>query len=62
MSEEPVYTPLPRDYASDFGTGLRAPAEAEEHRSQPATALFQETDEAAQRDLDTPTFLRRLRF
>jgi len=62
MSEEPVYTPLPRDYASDFGTGLRAPAAAEEQRTQPATALFQETDEAAHRDLDTPTFMRRLRF
>jgi cell division protein FtsZ len=62
MAEEPVYTPLPRDYATEFGTGLRAPAEAEEHRAQPAKALFQEQDEAAHRDLDTPTFMRRLRF
>jgi cell division protein FtsZ len=62
MSEEPAYTPLPRDYASDFGSGLRVQAEAEEQRPQAATALFAEQDEASQRDLDTPTFLRRLRF
>jgi cell division protein FtsZ len=61
MSEDPLYTPLPRDYAADFGAGARS-TEAEEHRAQPATALFPETDEAAHRDLDTPTFLRRLRF
>jgi hypothetical protein len=62
MSEEPSYTPLPRDYASDFGSGVGGGAGAEEHRAQPATALFPETEEVAQRDLDTPTFLRRLRF
>ncbi|HEY1160653.1 MAG TPA: cell division protein FtsZ [Terracidiphilus sp.] len=61
MAEEPSYTPLPRDYASDFGSGLCSPAAAEEHRAQPA-AVFPESDEEAQRDLDTPTFLRRLRF
>jgi hypothetical protein len=62
MSEEPTYTPLPRDYASDFGSGMRGGAEAEEHRAQPATALFTEGDEETHRDLDTPAFLRRLRF
>jgi len=61
MSEEPSYSPLPRDYASDFAGGVRG-MEAEEHRAQPVTALFPETDEASQRDLDTPTFLRRSRF
>jgi hypothetical protein len=61
MSEDPSYTPLPRDYASDFGSGVRSP-EAEEHRAQQATALFPESDEDSHRDLDTPTFLRRLRF
>jgi cell division protein FtsZ len=62
MAEEPSYTPLPRDYSSDFGNGMRALAEAEDHRAQQATALFPEMDEASQRDLDTPTFMRRLRF
>jgi len=62
MSEEPSYKPLPRDYASDFGCSTGEGAGAEEHRAQPATALFPESEEVAQRDLDTPTFLRRLRF
>ncbi|MGD0632467.1 MAG: cell division protein FtsZ [Terracidiphilus sp.] len=62
MSEEPTYKPLPRDYASDFGSGTGEGAGAEEHRAQPAAALFPDSGEVAQRDLDTPTFLRRLRF
>ena len=62
LAEEPNYTPLPRDYASDFGSGVRASAATEEHRTQPATALFTESNEESQRDLDTPTFLRRFRF
>jgi hypothetical protein len=62
LAEEPSYTPLPRDYASDFGSGVRGSAETEEHRAQPATALFTESNEESQRDLDTPTFLRRFRF
>ena len=61
FAEEPSYTPLPRDYAGDFGSGTRTAVEQEEQRTQPA-AMFAETDEEAQRDLDTPTFLRRLRF
>jgi cell division protein FtsZ len=61
MAEEPSYTPLPRDYAPDFGSGTRAAAEQEEQRAQTATK-FPETDEESQRDLDTPAFLRRLRF
>jgi hypothetical protein len=61
MAEEPSYTPLPRDYASDFGSGVRSP-EAEEQRAQPASALFVDSDEELHRDLDTPAFLRRLRF
>jgi hypothetical protein len=62
IAEEPSYTLLPRDYSLDFGNGLHGLAEPEEHRPQQATALFPEMDEASQRDLDTPTFMRRLRF
>jgi cell division protein FtsZ len=62
MADEAPYTPLPRDYASDFGSGVRGAAEAEEHRAQPATSVLQESDDQSHRDLDTPTFLRRLRF
>jgi cell division protein FtsZ len=60
MVEEPAYTPLPRDYASDFGNGLRGPAGAEE--SQPVARSFSEPGEAAERDLDVPAFMRRLQF
>jgi cell division protein FtsZ len=62
MSEESAYTPLPRDYAGDFGSGAQGKEAAEDRLAQPAPALFQGPEEEAQRDLDTPTFLRRLRF
>jgi cell division protein FtsZ len=62
MQEEPAFTPPPRDYASDFGSGISDPAAVEENSAQPAAALFSEPGEEAQRDLDTPTFMRRLRF
>ena len=63
LAEEPAYTPLPRDYASDFDNGLR-PAAAEEPiaKPAPAPALFPESDEESQRDLDVPAFMRRLQF
>jgi cell division protein FtsZ len=59
LCEEPPYTPLPRDYASDFDGGPQAPAAMEERRTQPATTLFSEADEDVQRDLDVPTVMRR---
>jgi cell division protein FtsZ len=62
MSEEPTYTPLPRDYAADFGSGAQGEEPVEERVAQAAPALFQGGEEESQRDLDTPTFLRRLRF
>ena len=62
MEEEPVYTPLPRDYASDFGGNMRSPAALEQHCVQPAAPLFAENEEEAQRDLDTPAFMRRIQF
>ena len=36
IAEEPAYTPLPRDYASDFGNSVRTPAIIEEPSPQPA--------------------------
>ncbi len=55
LSEDPVYTPLPRDYASDLGNGVR-PAE------EPAGVLFSEPQEQAERDLEVPAFMRRIQF
>jgi cell division protein FtsZ len=46
LSEEPAYTP----------------AVVDEDSNQPASDLFREPDEEAQRDLDKPAFLRRLRL
>jgi hypothetical protein len=57
MAEEPR-APLPRDYAHDLGNGVRAP----EPEPQPASALFTPAASESHRDLDTPAFLRRLRF
>jgi len=62
IDEEPSYTPLPRDFASEFGSGLRAPSAAEEYRAQPAVVLFTDPDEESFRELETPTFMRRLQF
>jgi cell division protein FtsZ len=62
MSEEPSYTPFPRDYAADFGSGTQGAESVEVQMAVPAQTLFQGGEEESQRDLDTPTFLRRLRF
>jgi cell division protein FtsZ len=62
IDEEPSYTPLPRDFASDFGSGLRASTATEEHRAQSAVVLFTDPDEESFRELETPAFMRRLQF
>jgi cell division protein FtsZ len=64
LAEEPVYTPLPKDYASDFPAMARgaAKAAAEEPRTIAGTALFTGPDEEAERDLDVPAFMRRAQF
>jgi cell division protein FtsZ len=62
LAEDPAYTPLPRDYAPELGNGMRTPAAADEYPAQPASAIFTQTEESTQRDLDTPAFLRRLKF
>ena len=62
LAEEPAYTPLPRDYASDFGNGVRGPVAPEERAAQPTAAAFTGNGEEAERDLDVPAFMRRLKF
>jgi len=61
MIDEPAYTPLPRDYASDFSSHLRTPVAVEELRAQPSS-LFSAVDEESHRDLDVPAFMRRTQF
>jgi cell division protein FtsZ len=62
VDEDLAYKPLPRDYASDFGNSLRVSAAGEEYRAQPTAVLFTDPDEEAIRELDTPTFMRRMQF
>jgi cell division protein FtsZ len=58
LGEEPVYKPLPRDYATDMGNGVR-PATVEERQ---AVGMFTEKPEDVERDLEVPTFMRRMQF
>jgi cell division protein FtsZ len=62
LAEESSYTPLPRDYAPDFSKGARGTAPVEEQSAQPTAALFSGAGEEADRDLDVPAFMRRLKF
>jgi cell division protein FtsZ len=62
MAEERTSTPLPRDYASDFGSAVRPPAPKEESDAAEPDVKFPESKEAAERDLDVPAFMRRLPF
>jgi cell division protein FtsZ len=62
LSEAPAYTPLPRDYASAFSSGVCSPGALDECRAQSTVALISEADEDAQPDLEKPAFLRRLQF
>jgi cell division protein FtsZ len=62
LSEEPVFKPLSRDYASEFSGGMRSPVAQNEYRILPEPALSSEANEDEQRDLDKPAFLRRLKF
>ncbi len=57
--EEQVFVPLPRDYASDFGNSVRTPMITEEQQTvSPLSAGAVEEE----RDLDVPTFMRRMKF
>ncbi len=56
MADEQVYTPLPRDFASEF------PDAAGEREGRPAQTLFSDPGAEPERDLDVPAFLRRLQF
>ncbi len=52
----------PRDYAADFNEGQRGGAEQAGSCSQPEPSLFPEPGGEPERDLDVPTFLRRVQF
>jgi cell division protein FtsZ len=60
--EEPSFAPLPRDYSSDFGNSVRIPTITEEHLQQPAVTPLSASPSEEERDLDVPTFMRRMKF
>ena len=62
MAEERISTPLPRDYASDFGSAARTPAPNEENSAAEPDVLLRQSKEQSERDLDVPAFMRRLPF
>jgi cell division protein FtsZ len=59
LCEEPAFKPLPRDYSTDFGTGVR-PTSVEERQA--VAALLADKSEDGERDLEVPTFMRRVQF
>jgi cell division protein FtsZ len=61
-AEDPAFAPLPRDYASDFGNSIRTPSITEEPVSQPAVSPLSAAPDSEERDLDVPTFMRRMKF
>jgi cell division protein FtsZ len=54
--------PAPRDYAAEFAEAPRAAGEPASPENSPVGSLFSEPVEPPERDLDVPTFLRRLQF
>jgi cell division protein FtsZ len=62
LAEESAYTPLPKDYAADLGSGMRGQATPDGNAAQPTGVVSKPTSEDADRDLDVPAFMRRLRF
>ena len=62
IAEEPGFAPLPRDYASDFGNSARTPVITEEHVAEPAVSPLTAASGDEERDLDVPTFMRRMKF
>jgi len=61
LAEEPADAAFPNDFAQEFPEVQRGPA-VEEPRVEASPSLFPETNGEAERDLDVPAFLRRLRF
>jgi len=62
IAEEPSFTPLPRDYASDFGNSARTPVITEEPLPKHPVSPLATSSTEEERDLDVPTFMRRMKF
>jgi cell division protein FtsZ len=62
IAEEAPFLALQRDFASDFGNGVRTPPVTEEPTTQPAVSPLSAGSNDEERDLDVPTFMRRMKF
>jgi cell division protein FtsZ len=60
LAEDPAFVPLSRDFSSDFGGALREAAA--ENPASGSVAPVAESANEAERDLDVPAFMRRLKF
>jgi cell division protein FtsZ len=60
--EETPFLPLPRDFATDFSNGVRTPTVTEEHTAQPTVSPLSAPSSDEERDLEVPTFMRRMKF
>src|ERR1700722_1279765 len=61
-AEDPTFAPPTRDYASDFGNSVRPPSITEDAVSQPPVSPLSAVSGEEERDLDVPTFMRRMKF
>jgi cell division protein FtsZ len=61
LAEDPAFVPRSRDFSSDFDSALRGAA-AENPVSGAGTPAGAEAGNEAERDLDVPAFMRRLKF
>jgi cell division protein FtsZ len=62
IAEETPFLPLPRDFVADFGNGTRTPSVTEEHTVQSTVSPLSASSNDEERDLDVPTFMRRMKF
>jgi len=62
LAEEPVFTPLPRGFTADAAVPARGLSTSDEQHVPQQPAVFADAPEETQQDLDTPAFMRRLRF
>jgi cell division protein FtsZ len=62
IAEQAPFLPLSRDFGPDFGNGARTPTVTEEHIAQPTVSSLSAAANEEERDLDVPTFMRRMKF
>jgi cell division protein FtsZ len=62
VTEELEFMKAPREHASDFGNSGKSPSITEEPVPESAVSPLSATSNDEERDLDVPTFMRRMKF